>query len=260
MRGGGRARSPWPGSWAIGLIALCVVLGGAETLAQESTLVIDLSQEVVAITTGFAGTNVILFGAIEGSSDVVVVVRGPDRPVVVRRKSRVLGVWINTSQMTFERVPGFYAVAASGPLSEIATETVRARNEMGLEFLRLDLPRAKASANVAADWRQGLIRNHQKLGLYQANVEPVTVLFSRLFRAEVHLPATVPTGIYQVHVYLLRDGRIVSAQTRGLEVTRIGAEAAVYDFAHQRSALYGLIAILVALVAGWAGHMVFRKA
>ncbi len=228
--------------------------------ATSDVLVIDLSQETVAITTGFAGTNVLLFGATEGKGDVVVIVRGPDRPVVVHRKSRVLGVWINTASMTFARVPSFYAVASSGPLEQIATETVRARNEMGIEYLRLNLPGAKASPNVAAEWRAGLVRNHQRLGLYQSEIRPITIQFDRLIRAELALPANVPTGKYQVQVYLLRDGRVVSARIRGLDVERVGAEAAIYDFAHQNSALYGLIAILVALMAGWAAHMAFRKA
>ena len=228
--------------------------------ATSDVLVVDLSQETVAITTGFAGTDVILFGAIEGPGDVVVIVRGPDRPVVMRRKSRVLGVWINTAKMTFDRAPSFYAVASSRPLAEVAQETVLSREQMGLDNLRLDLPRAKASANVAAEWRAGLVRNHQRLGLYQSEIRPITVQFDRLFRAELTLPANVSTGKYQVQVYLLRDGRVVSARSRGLDVERVGAEAEIYDFAHQSAPLYGLIAILVALMAGWAAHLAFRKA
>ncbi len=228
--------------------------------ATSDVLVVDLSQETVAITTGFAGTDIILFGAIEGKGDVVVIVRGPDRRVVMHRKSRVLGVWVNTAQMTFERAPSFYAIASSRPLAEIAQETVLAREQMGLDHLRLDLPRAKASENVAAEWRAGLIRNHQRLGLYRSEIRPITIQFDRLFRAELTLPANVSTGKYQVQVYLFRDGRVVSARIRGLEVERIGAEAVIYDFAYQKSALYGLIAILVALMAGWVAHLAFRKA
>jgi uncharacterized protein (TIGR02186 family) len=113
---------------------------------------------------------------------------------------------------------------------------------------------------VAAEWRAGLVRNHQRLGLYQSEIRPITVQFDRLFRAQLALPANVPTGKYQVQIYLLRDGRVVSARSRGLDVERVGAEAVVYDFAHQNSALYGLIAILVALMAGWVAHLAFRKA
>jgi uncharacterized protein (TIGR02186 family) len=238
---------------------LCAALLSVTVPARADTLVADLSRHLVAITTGFAGTDVLLFGATEGEGDVVVIVRGPDRPVVMHRKSRVLGVWANTAKMTFERAPSFYAIASSRPLAEIAQETVLSREQMGLDHLRLDLPRAKASANVAAEWRAGLLRNHESRGLYKAAVGRVIFLGNRLFRASIHLPATVPTGTYQVEVFLLQDGRVVSAQTTPLDVSKIGAEAEIYDFAHQNSALYGLIAILVALMAGWMAHLAFRK-
>ncbi len=247
-----------PAAACLGLVSACLL---APTGAPKAnTLVADLSDHLVAISTGFAGADVLLFGATEGKGDVVVIVRGPDRTVAVHRKSRVLGVWVNTAQMTFDRAPSFYAVASSRPLAQIAAQTVLAREEMGIQYLRLELPRAKASPNVAAEWRAGLIRNHQRDGLYRAEVGRVIFLGNRLFRAEFELPANVPTGEYKVKVVLLQDGRVVQAQTTPLTVEKIGAEAAVYDFAYQNSALYGLIAILVALMAGWAAHMAFRKA
>jgi uncharacterized protein (TIGR02186 family) len=172
----------------------------------------------------------------------------------------VLGVWVNTVEMTFDRAPSYYAISSSRPLAEVAPSTLLARLQMGLDNLRLELPGAKASANVAQEWRAGLIRNHEAQGLYRAEVGRVTFLGNRLFRAEFDLPANVHTGKYQVKVFHLQGGRVVSAQTTPLQVSKVGAEAAVYDFAYQHSAFYGMIAILVALVAGWAAHMAFRKA
>jgi len=239
--------------------ALAVALLAAAPPLRAAPLVADLSQHLVAITTGFTGTEVLLFGAVDEPGDVVVIVRGPDREIVMHRKSRVLGVWVNTAQMTFARAPSFYAVASSRPIAEVAPPALLARHEMGVEHLRLELPRAKASPNVATEWRQGLIRNQQSLGLYQTEVSPITFLGNRLFRARIALPANVPTGSYQVEVFLLRDGRVVTAQTTPLHVSKLGSEAVVYDFAYEHSALYGLIAIFVALMAGWLAHLAFRK-
>ena len=247
-----------PAATVFGLVAACLLAPAGAP--QANTLVADLSRHLVAISTGFAGSDVLLFGATEDKGDVVVIVRGPDRPVVVHRKSRVLGVWVNTAEMTFDRAPSFYAIASSRPLADIAPATVLARQQMGLDNLRLELTRAKATGQVAREWRAGLIRNHEAQGLYRARVGRVNFLGNRLFRAEFQLPANVHTGEYQVEVILLQDGRVVQAQTTPLTVEKVGAEAEIYDFAHQNSALYGVIAILVALVAGWTAHMAFRKA
>jgi uncharacterized protein (TIGR02186 family) len=239
---------------------LSAVLLSLSASSRADTLVADLSQHLVGITTGFAGADVLLFGAVEGHGDVVVITRGPEQPAVMHRKSRILGVWVNTASMTFDRVPSFYGIASSRPLEEIVPATVLARHEMGVEHLRLELARAKASPNVAAEWRAGLLRNFQRAGLYAGSVRNVTFLGNRLFRTRISLPANVPTGIYQVQVYLLQDGRIVSAQTTPLSVSKIGGEAVVYDFAYAQPATYGLIAIALALVAGWLAHLAFRKA
>ena len=239
-------------------MALCLALLATGSPAQSETLVADLSQRLIAITTGFAGTAVLLFGATDGEGEVIVVVRGPERMVTMHRKSRVLGIWANTAKMTFERAPSFYAVASSIPLEEIAP-ALRARHELGTDFLRLELPPAKASPNVAQEWRQGLIRNFQTADLYASEVGEISFLGNSLFRVEVSLPSNVPTGAYQVLTYLLRDGEVISAQTMPLFVSKIGTEAFIFDFAVRHSAFYGLIAIIIALVAGWVAHLAFRK-
>lgn len=226
---------------------------------RASPLVADLSKHLVAITTGFAGTDVLLFGATDGPGDVVVVVRGPMSRHVLHRKSRVAGIWVNTATMTFEQVPSFFAVASSRPLEEIANKVVRERNQMDVSAL-IELPPAKASPNIAAVWEQALIRNKQRQGLYR--IEPARVAFSgsQLFRTDMFFPANVPTGSYQVNVYLMRDGEVVSAQTTPLIISKVGVEADIYIFAHEQSAWYGLIAIALALLAGWLAHIAFRRA
>ena len=242
------------------LLGALLVFYVQETKAERTPLVADLSDHLVAITTGFAGTDVLLFGATEEEGDVVVVVRGPSQPVTMHRKSRVLGIWANTASMSFARAPSFYAFAASRPLSEVAGSTELERHEIGIEHIRLELPRSKASENVAADWRSALVRTHQTIGVYQGSPGLVSFLGNRLFRAEFHLPANVPTGSYQVQVFLFKDGRVKSAQVTPLIVSKIGVQAEIFDFAHERSALYGIFAIVVALAAGWLGNALFRKA
>lgn len=247
-------------SHVTGIALLFVLVAGAASQVRPNGLVADLSDHLVAITTGFAGAEVLLFGAVEEPGDVVVVVRGPKEDVVMHRKSRLGGIWVNTAAMTFEEVPSFYAVAATRPLNEIAASSVLLRNQIGLEHLQIDLPRAKASENVAKEWRAALKRARQRENLYSADIGRVVFLGARLFRSDVFFPANVPTGTYQVQVYLIRDGAVASAQTTPLIVSKIGLEAEIFYFAHNNSALYGVVAILLALVAGWLAHIAFRKA
>lgn len=249
-------------------LALCCLLAApvavallwpAQLRAQGPALVADLSNHLIAITTGFAGTEVLLFGAIDEPGDVVVVVEGPGQEVTLHRKSRILGIWVNTASVTFEHAPAFYSIAASRPLRQIAGDAVLRRHQMGLENLELRL-RGRLSENLAAEWKEALIRNKQRLGHYSARVDPVVFLGNRLFRVRLRLPANVPTGTYQVQVYLVQEGNVTSAQTTPLVVSKLGLEADIYNLAHQYPAYYGVIAIVVALVAGWLGNLAFRRA
>lgn len=239
------------------LAAAALVLACAPAMAES--LVADLSDHLVRITTGFTGSDVLLFGAIEGEGDIVVVVRGPTSHAVVRRKERVAGVWINQNRIGFSDVPAFYAVASSRPLADILPHPVAARHQIGVSNLRLTVDGSAAEADRAA-YREALERNQARNGLYPGEIGRVTFLGDRLFRTNVEFPANVPTGIYRVEVYLVRDGQVASAQTTPLEIRKAGLEAEIFGFAHRQKVWYGLIAILLALMAGWGAGELFRRA
>jgi uncharacterized protein (TIGR02186 family) len=226
--------------------------------ARGEGLVADLSSHVIGITTGFTGSSVVLFGATEGGGDIVVVVRGAAREMVVRRKSRVGFIWVNTRQATFTDVPSFYAIASSRPLAEITTPATRSLHQLGLDNLRLGT-RGRVKDDVV-DFRAALIRNMQREALFADSVGKVDFLGDRLFRATVTVPSNVPTGTYLVEVFLIRDKQVVAGQTVPLTVTKIGVDAEVYDFADRRAALYGIIAVLGAAMAGWLASLPFRTA
>lgn len=238
------------------LLAVLALLFLAPPALAQAPLVADLSKHLVAITTGFSGTEVLLFGAVEGKGDVVVVVRGPARDEVVRRKARIGGIWMNQAQAAI-LAPSFYRVAASKPLSEIAPPEVLEAHQIGAEHLSLDVQ--DVDERQAGEFRAALVRLKQRKDLYGDKILPVSFLGNRLFRTEMHFPANVPVGTYSVEVYLLRDGEVVSAQTTPLIISKIGIGAEVYDFAHNRGPLYGIIAIGMAIGAGWLAATAFRK-
>src|SRR5215831_5962104 len=134
MSRAGSAVGLWGWGWCFPLLALTLPWS-APTRAEP--LAADLTSHLIAITTGFTGASVVLFGAIDGPGDVAVVVRGPDREMTVRRKSRIAGIWMNSQEVTFANVPSFYFVAASRPLEEIVSPTTAAFYRLGVANLQL---------------------------------------------------------------------------------------------------------------------------
>lgn len=223
----------------------------------QSPIIADLSSHLIAVTTGFTGADLLFFGAIEQPGDIVLVVRGPNTPVTVRRKSRIAGVWLNDTSVVFEGVPSFYAAAASDGFTERASPSLLRRLQFGLDNLRVESPGVVAQA--AEPFRAALIRRRQAEALFPATIEPVSVLGNRLFRTTIRFPANVPTGTYLVEVFFIVDDDVMSAQTTPLSVSRLGLGAEIFSFAHDQAAIYGFAAVAMAMAAGWAAGFIFRK-
>ena len=257
MSGAPRLRPPVP---ALGL-ALALSVAAGEPAEAARTLIADLSSREIAITTGFTGTELLLFGTKDPGGDVVVVIRGPARDEMVRRRERLAGVWVYGAAMIFRGLPAFYHVAATRPLEEIAAPAVLSARRIGAERLRL-----RAAGGSAADdretvqaYRKALIRNKTGQRLYAYEPVGIEVAGGRLFRTAVDFPANVPTGPYRVEVFLFDGGREIGRSESTLVVRKAGIEAAVFNLAHQRSALYGAAAILIALSFGWLAGVIFRS-
>jgi uncharacterized protein (TIGR02186 family) len=190
--------------------------------------------------------------------EIVVVVQGPPARETVLRKESFLGLWLNTGRQQFDDVPAYYFIAASAPLQRLLARGA------GGEILSLDdrlssIRRCAGAARAAAEFRRGLVEVKRRENLYPVNFGQVSVQAGRLFRAELPFPSRLPEGVYDVRTYLLRDGKIVAAVSRPLPVGKVGFSAQLAGWSSREGELYGLGAIVMALVLGWLGGAVLRR-
>jgi uncharacterized protein (TIGR02186 family) len=245
------------------LLAACAVLLFAGPAGAEEDLVSGLSQDSVQITSNYTGTDLTVFGAIEGRPEletgretIIVVVRGPDATVTVRRKDRFAGVWINNARARLVGLPSYYFLASTRPLDEIAPADTLRRYELGLDTLR---PQTALSDGSIMPYVRALVRAEVKNGLYAQDTQGVEMLSPTLFRVRVAVPASVPRGFYVVQAFLFRDGTVISAQSTPLFVDQTGFERRLFAFAHERPLLYGLSTVLMAVLLGWFSTLFFRR-
>ena len=153
------------------LLALLAValLPGRQAVAAEpqraEQVQSDVSTREISIQSNFTGIEIVLFGSIdftrapsldEGPYDVIMVIRGPNRPIVVRRKERIAGLWMNGASKTFPSVPGYYAVLASRPFRAVASEAVL--KNLGIGFSNLDFGKTAEGETADDGFRASLIR------------------------------------------------------------------------------------------------------
>jgi uncharacterized protein (TIGR02186 family) len=239
-----------------------VLLLAAAAPAAAQALLFDLSRPRVSITSAFAGTDILVYGALDSPGDVIVTVSGAPSRQTILRKERVLGLWVTGARQTFDDVPVYYAVAATKPLVQI----MPADGVPGVA-LTLDERLAAIQARDAGKrspgelkaFVRGLIEAKRRDGLYPEGVAPITVLAGRLFRAELHFPSRLPVGDYEITAYVLRDGQPVTAVSKPLIVSKAGFSAEISEWARDEAPLYGGFAIAMALLVGWATGALARR-
>lgn len=252
------------------LIAAVFALGAAAQPDGEAPpterVIAALDQNRIAITAGFDGTEIFVYGAIArdrlpGPQDagvgVVVMITGPSAPVVVRRKQRALGIWVNRDSEVIDAAPSYYAIATSGAFYDTISHTEDLRRRVSLEHaLRFVGSRSEGEAREA--FLDAVVRLRRDSGLYVIAPQGVTVIEGTLFNARFALPANIVEGPYSAQVLLTRQGAVVDAFEAQIDVAKAGVERWLFDLARERSLLYGVMAIAVALAAGLAASEAFR--
>lgn len=234
------------------------------TLAKPlvASMVAGPSATSVNIDSRFNGTELFLFGARNDPGDIVVVIRGPENNYVVRKKERIAGIWVNRTQVWFRNVDGFYAIASSRPLEYIRNTTLL--NSLGISINQLsDLMSMKVvnnrKANRNGQFSKALFEQKQKIKLYPSNIADISFFGETLFSTVIPFPETIPKGLYIAEIYLFNGGILTGYQSLPIIVKKVGFDALLFDFAYDHNVSYGIIAIILAVSAGWLGGTFFRK-
>lgn len=242
------------------LVALILALP-----AKAEEVVLGLSQAEIPITATFNGSEILVFGAVKRDRplpdgpplEVIVTIAGPQTPVEVRRKARRFGIWVNASSVRIGSAPSFYAVASTGDLPSVISDTEDLRHEVSI-------PRAMRTTGAAGDdpdavaFADALIRIRREEGVYQVLDNGVALDEQTLFRTAVFLPPRLTQGDYTARIFLTRDRAVIDRYETVIEVRKVGLERWLFNLAYDRPLVYGLMSLVLAVVAGWAASAASR--
>lgn len=221
-------------------------------------LVADLSGYRVEIDSGFTGTRLFLFGARNDNGDIVVVVRGPARNFMLRRKERIAGLWINRRHIDFSGVPDYYLLAAGKPPAMIKDHGLFEKLDIGQAHL-LSEPSGAKQKVLFPSFAEAFFRKQAERRLYAPEGSKVDFMGETLFKTVIEFPDTIPRGKYTAEIYLFSDGELVGVQTTPIQVVKSGFDAFVSNMAHESPMFYGFAAVVVALAAGWGAGRLFER-
>lgn len=232
--------------------------------AAAEEVVLGLSKDKVAITATFEGSEILVFGAVKRESpiqqeplDVVVAVAGPREPVVVRRKERRFGIWVNTESIEVDAAPSFYAIATTGPLRDVLSNVEDLRHKVSIPraIRSVGAPRGVTDAQSFTD---AVIRIRKENGAYSLQEGSVALDEQTLFRTSIALPSNLTEGLYPTRIFLTRAGQVVSIYETQIDVQKVGLERWLYNLSREQPLYYGLMSLAIAIFAGWGASAAFQ--
>lgn len=243
----------------LALLALLALSG-----QRDPILVPEVSQHEIEVRQGFVGTELLLYGAIldpqgrrpDQPYDIVVVLKGPTQPILVREKDKALGIWVNAQSTAFRSAPSFFAVASSRPVDAIVDPLTAAIYELGLDYLQLS-PAGAIDLEEQARFTAGLVDLRRRQGLYKESSDGVTISGGVLYQARIAVPSNVITGRYTAETFAIAGGRVIASAIAEVEVSKEGFERFVAEQADDNGLLYGLTVVALSLLMGWAAGRLF---
>ncbi len=239
----------------LSIIAITLTILAPQTFA--SPIISGISTNEINIDHKFLGAQILLFGAKGDAGNIIITVRGPKRNFLVTKKEKLLGIWYNGDRVKFKEAYTFYSLFSTfsdqEPLNSELSEM-----ELGNDNLEFSTS-AGVSPEKKNEFKIHLISQLEKNHLYTSGANKIDFLDETLFKVMLDFPKNISRGTYTVEIYLIHEGNLLSFQSIPIYVNQVGLSAKILDFAHEESFIYGLIAVAIALIAGWTANYLFAR-
>jgi len=239
--------------WAVSLLALAFgmlpVLSGP---AGGTTL--ELHPEVIEMGAFYGGAALRISGTVAAGSNVVVVVRGPATEETFNKKRRAGPIWINSGKVHVSGVPALFLGISREPIESILSRGAIDRHQLDEQAILQQMHVDPEGVD-----EEVIRENYMKLkieeGILQTlegglKVEPPQGGRSA-YSIEFGWPARARPSTYEIKAYECREGEVVDEVSRNLEVVKVGFPAKVAYLASDRAKVYGILCVLIALIAGF---------
>ncbi len=261
------------GTRPILLAILCGVflfrpVGASETEEPSvPPLITNSTKGVIEVGLRYNGDRIDFFGTLAGTEANALVVKltSPAETVKINVKGRVGPFWMNTRQYQVENVPSMYQVQASAPLDEILSPELAAELQVGFETIKNQMKYQIVKGEKKPDDEetifQGLMKIKRDNELYSIDdTGRIQIKEGKLFNHYFHFPPDAKPGTYNVEYFLIKDRTLVGKSTDTIHIKKVGLVAFVARAAQEHPVVYGICAVLIALVTGLVVGFIFKGA
>jgi len=199
----------------------------------------------------FNGETVTVTGQRDSGQPLLLLVIGPQQTQQIAPLGKHNGIWVKEEAHTLAQAPGFLAIAGSQPLNELVTLYNDTLTAAGLTSILEYLPLPPESNRTpSSNWYHA----HASLLEQQSLLLPAVTLEndpnSGTFSTTIRLPSNAPPGRYQVVAFTSANDQPVVVTTH-LNLIKSGIVSRLEGAALHQPVVYGISALLFALLVGW---------
>jgi uncharacterized protein (TIGR02186 family) len=245
---------------SMALFGLAVAL----PVSAAQPLTCAVTPDYIPITFSYHGAQLTITGQSASTDDLIVTIVSKPVDTALKYQEKVGGVvWMKKGTLEFKDAPGVYLLHSTADLNRILGQAERDQHLLGYDALRGHIRIEDSTGNPAADnWFDEYLKFKKDEKVY--DVQEGTVVRqhgveSNTYQATVAWPYQAPPGIYTVEVLAARDGKVVDRASAKFEVKSVGITAALSKMAFKQAGLYGAMAVVIALLAGFAVGAIFKK-
>ncbi len=241
------------------LLGLCLVLASAAP-ARAADPELQVSPDVVQIGAFFQGSQVVVTGKIPQGAQAVLELLGPRAAEHLMRKGRRGGLWMNVGEVEVDGAPSVYLATST---TEQLLQAPAADATWGYPALKKQI---RFAGQVEANERELFLDQFFQL----KESEEIYATFPGALKAAgasgdlqtvkgtFPLPTKVKPGAYQVCLTVIQNGQVTGKKCADLKVAMVGFPAAFFSLAYEHGATYGILAVVIAIVTGFAMGYLFK--
>lgn len=206
----------------------------------------------------YNGQRIHVSGHLPSDAAAIIRVTGDMEDSKLKKKGRALGVlWMNQGTVEISHVPSVFLLYLPG---EIKTDPFPLP-DLGLEGVRRAAQIQSQEGEHDALF-EDFVKLKEEAGLY--GIFPGSVNYGKeagggkSFRCTLNMPSDLPRETYQVEVFAVRNGSVVAQARQPIVAKEIGVPAFISTLAFDHSTIYGVLAVLVAAIAGLLTGVIFK--
>ncbi len=232
-------------------LALSLFAQGAAALDPAK---VRITPPVMELGTFYGGAKMHLAGIAGAGSKVIVVVRGSSGAEVFNKVGRVGPIWVNTGKVTISAAPTLLFVFSSEPVNMCLNPAFIDQYQLDLGSLKKHMQietKAPDRDRVADDFLA--LKAHQQTYLITSGSVQLGApdQGGLPYSLDFKMPRSATPGTYQVSVLECRNGEVANKSDLDLRVVEVGFPALVARLAKEQASLYGIMCVIIAMVAGF---------